>query len=398
MDINFHYFAVKVLTKKAGFDEADAQLLASYSQFVDDFDTYRYLYFADVPQYAQYLAAKLPYGWCFNPVTTGFNSFFDYVRLSVERNQKRILIPFHFIPQRDLSYIPEDRKEYRVCPVDINESSLLQGILVGAAEAYKQFGDRECLIRIGTLLHIFADTYAHQRFSGFWNWENYAYLEDVRDNITSKNITSNYKPNVYYNAPSIGHPNDNTAPDDSNVSFTMQQKFEANESFPYKATYSRSNVLEFLKCSKVILDYLRSCRNMGPVSEDDWNSLSDKMKQGFLTRDKDISSLSSHWSGIFPDITFTYDKKNLLTDNLSIVDANGEKNKDIEDATEIMMGMFNNNDVEGVLLSGNNDDFFRFNVIADSIRRAVDPAYTVDEDFIKYAEELAMKQKGFDKI
>ena len=38
MDINFHYFAVKVLTVNAGFEESDAQLISSYSQFVDDFE------------------------------------------------------------------------------------------------------------------------------------------------------------------------------------------------------------------------------------------------------------------------------------------------------------------------------------------------------------------------
>lgn len=38
MDITFHYFAVKTLALEAGFPGAEAQRLAAFSQFVDDFD------------------------------------------------------------------------------------------------------------------------------------------------------------------------------------------------------------------------------------------------------------------------------------------------------------------------------------------------------------------------
>lgn len=38
MDLNFHYFAVKTIARDAGFCENDAQLIAAYSQFIDDYD------------------------------------------------------------------------------------------------------------------------------------------------------------------------------------------------------------------------------------------------------------------------------------------------------------------------------------------------------------------------
>lgn len=392
MNINFHYYAVKALAVNAGFDEDDAQLISSYSQFVDDFDTYRLLYFKDVPNYAQYLATKLPYGWAFNPVTTGFNSFFDYARLSTERNQKRILIPFHFIPKRDLSYVPEDRKEYRVHPVNLSENSLLQGLLEDAKNAYRDFANRESIIRIGTLMHILADTYAHQRFSGFWNWENHTYLEDAVDNITDKNITNSYSPNYYYYMPSIGHPNVSTAPDDSNVSFTIIQKFEPHEVFPYKATYSRSNVLEYLKCSKVILNYLRDCKSQEPISDDEWQLLSENLEKGFLISNKNEEVFSNHWHSIFPDIVFKYSKKNLLTSQFTIENlANQEKIASDEDISENLMTIFNNLESPQYLISGDNEDFFKYNVIADRIRKAVDPSYGGDEVILKFKEELELK-------
>lgn len=40
MDISFHYFAVKTVAFAAGFSEAEAQRIAEFSQFIDDFNWY----------------------------------------------------------------------------------------------------------------------------------------------------------------------------------------------------------------------------------------------------------------------------------------------------------------------------------------------------------------------
>lgn len=37
MNISYHYYTVKTLAVKAGFDDGDAQVIAYYSQMVDDF-------------------------------------------------------------------------------------------------------------------------------------------------------------------------------------------------------------------------------------------------------------------------------------------------------------------------------------------------------------------------
>lgn len=393
MNINFHYYAVKALAVNAGFEEKDAQLISSFSQFVDDFDTYRFLYFKDVPDYAQHLATKLPYGWCFNPVTTGFNSFFDYARLSTEANQRRVLIPFHFIPKNDLSYVPKDRKEYRVKPVNLEEKSLLQGLLLDAQGKYKNYNSRESMIRVGTLLHILADTYAHQGFSGFWNWENHAYLKDVVDEITNKNMTSTYSPDYYYYVASIGHPNVNTAPDDSNVKFTMLHKNNSDESYPYKGTYSRSNVTEFLKCSRVILDYLRGCKSLEPISDSEWKVLSEKMKKGFLVSNKDEKVFPAHWHSIFPTIQFNYNKDTLLTSDFKVEEAIDKNISPAErmNSSVMLMDAFNNADSPQYLIAGDNEDFFRYNVIAESIRRTVDPSYKGDEVLMRMKENNELK-------
>jgi hypothetical protein len=71
MDINFHYFAVKAIACTSGFEEEEAQMIADYSQFVDDFNLYAYIWLSEVPEFARYLSKEiLPGLYCFNPVTT----------------------------------------------------------------------------------------------------------------------------------------------------------------------------------------------------------------------------------------------------------------------------------------------------------------------------------------
>lgn len=367
MDINYHYFAVKVLAVKAGFgNNDDAQLLASYSQFVDDFNWFDPFFTDYVPDFAQYLATKIGSIWFFYPVTTGFG-FFDYPRLMISEYQRKILIPFHFMTTDPLTVVQSDRKRYRVVPVKAGGTSMMNSFLNDASDRYRQSATRENLIRIGTLLHTFADSYAHQRFSGFWNWENHAYLEDVVDNCTQNNITSSYYPDIYYYVPSIGHPNVSTAPDDSNVSFSMQQKYDADEKYPYKAHYSRSNPLEFLTASREILNYLRICRGQGPIDDQSWNALAPNLQKGFLTSDKDVNKLISHWKAIFPDISFSYDKNDLLKQSITANKPASKKAAGKNKAAQTIPASSQS-------LGRMSDDFFYYNVIADSIRKTVDPS------------------------
>ena len=82
MDINFHYYTVKTLAVKAGYTDDEAQTIANYSQFVDDFTNYKYMLLSSVPDFARHLATKITGSvWLFNPVTTGFESWFDMALL-----------------------------------------------------------------------------------------------------------------------------------------------------------------------------------------------------------------------------------------------------------------------------------------------------------------------------
>lgn len=101
MNINFHYFCIKTLAVTAGFAPDDAQTLAAYSQFVDDFDKSNPMLFKTLPAFIQNsaLAKEIKIGphqfWLFQPVPTGFPTWYDTALLSLPQNQTNIVTPFH---------------------------------------------------------------------------------------------------------------------------------------------------------------------------------------------------------------------------------------------------------------------------------------------------------------
>lgn len=344
MEINYHYFAVKVLAVKAGFGEIEAQTIAFYSQAISDYSIREPITLDEVPSYASYLAKKELDKWSFTPVTTGVSSWFNYDELTCQLNQRSIMIPFHFIPVRALSTPVSSRAEYRVVPAKLSTPSLIQEMLLEARNAYINEPILKNLIRIGTLLHIFADTYAHQNFSGFWGWENNAELTDavnvdVRpENSQKKSIQS----------PPVGNAKLKRISDDSSQLFSWKQQQSSKDSF--SLCYHRNNTTEFCKASLEILNYLLSCHNQDPITNLEWDKFIVPFKDGLRTNEQDINKLNSHWQTFFPNIAFHY-------------------NKDI--------------------LFKITDDFFQFNVFADEIRRKVNGITHKNIDFNNYIMQVS---------
>lgn len=386
MDINYHYFIIKTLTIKSGFNEYDAQLLASYSQFVDDYDVYAPIYLDNVPEYARNLAEKVPGGWLFYPVTTGFNSWLDNASLILESNQVNITIPFHFIPKQRLNSFQSTRSDWRTQPAKLDTSSLMQEMLIKARSEFLNNRNRKNMIKLGMLIHTFADTYAHQGFSGFWSWENHSWLEKVTNLIDNNDITSDYSPKIYYTFPSVGHVNVFHAPDETFVSFKIQKK--SSESSGYDILYSRSNIDEFLKASKEIINYLLSCNGKPSISEDICNNLFVELIKGFKNTSKDINTLSSHWHSIFNDINYSYNKNILLSENFIIADNSSNlENENLKKYFEL-----NKSTLMSVKLTSKSEDYFYYNVNAKEIRDTVNgydiPLSKIDINIEKFMSEI----------
>lgn len=401
MDINFHYFAIKTLALRAGFKDNDAQTIAYYSQMIDDFNIYRYLTLNSVREdmIQNKLAKKVPTdstdSYLFNTVTTGFSDNDDLTRLSTERYQRTITTPFHFITQTPIdnrllaNEAKANRYKLRVQPATLNpskesEKSLIQDMLIDASNSYISKPCSDNLIKIGMLLHIFADTYAHQEFSGFWGWENHSYLTEVRNNTNNEIKTydessnlSNFSKNfqIYYHCPSIGHTNIGHIPDLSYMSFKMKHKVFPEDK--YSKVYERNNTEEFLKVSKEILNYFRQLLKIDEEIDD--TEFFKDLKRGFLLiynpdSEEGIHQLEYNWSEIFKNYTEQEDDKGYKYNYNKNIFLNY-----IEPFKTTFWGTM----VTKYKIT--NDDFFTFSSIANSICSRVN----ADENILsKYFEKI----------
>jgi hypothetical protein len=196
MDFAFHYHAVKTIARKAGFNEPDAQQIAYFSQFVDDYNIYNHrdIKFPTDGKYDEDRYDFISDIGGLNPVTTGFWSWDDYVTLMTDDTRKFTVSPFHFIPAIPN---PDGQTAATTSPAKIGDESVISNLLDKAKTDYlnTRAGDSgitpaRALMEIGMYLHTFADTYAHQNFSGFNDecnrWEvlsvtSHAFNKDIED-------------------------------------------------------------------------------------------------------------------------------------------------------------------------------------------------------------------------
>ena len=330
MNISFHYFAIKTIALKAGFDESSAQQIAVFSQYIDDYNAYRYRVDSNVPDWAK----QAPYDMyikpgIFNPVTTGFWDWVDLATLTIRRSQQFTVSPFHFIPSTPQAIKEKDNRTF---PSTLNDGTIISDLLNSARSKYidaeTETDTMNALMLIGSRLHTFADTYAHQLFSGFDDNCNNVTLVQVINNMTNKDETDKYKTRIYNFMqqihkvkegllPTIGHMMIEHIPDYPWISFTMNYPLPDGGT----GTHTRSNTSEFVRASKEIMDYLRSCLNQPPISGNDWDQFKDKLTKGFFfdeTRYSDegvlIGKLVKHWSSIFGQdgYYYSYDRHELF--------------------------------------------------------------------------------------
>lgn len=155
MDIDFHFGTVYVLSRWAGFSGEDAKIIATSSQFVDDNLT-------DLPIDLDNATLSYPLkdGNTYELRLSGHRI---WQKLDEEGNH-HVWIPFHFLP--GLEGASENEK--LICK---RNSALANEIINDMIQnKYKSYG----LYRLGISLHVYADTWAHQEFSGRTGPENEA--------------------------------------------------------------------------------------------------------------------------------------------------------------------------------------------------------------------------------
>ncbi len=138
MNHEFHYYTLHFLAKRAGFDRDDAYVLAYSSQYLDnalvsyDIDTEKGRY---------------------ETLVTHHFGFWN------RRQETDVWIPFHFFPG-DPHFEQARRVDGKTNAFNVTPNSpRLKRYLIEALKSRN-------LYRVGIALHTFADSWAHQNFSG----------------------------------------------------------------------------------------------------------------------------------------------------------------------------------------------------------------------------------------
>lgn len=384
MNINFHYYAVKAIAHSAGFPADKAQLIAEYSQFVDDYTMGGYVIISNpgTPGYNAANGLHLIRGTAEKPmidsVQTGFAGL-DYMRMLAKKFQNKTVVPFHFIPAVQLN---EHNYHTTTVPAHLNDGSVISAALnhvMGQCRG-DECRDPRNLIQLGTLLHVFADTYAHQRFNGHWDgfFENSYNCYTVQrvlknrgygtpDPDDRENITGKYGSIWYRALPAIGHGTVGHAPDDTDITITLRFCDNARDD------YMRNNTDVFAEASREIYRCLFWCRTGTFPAEENWNALRDRLLRGFLVRNgtDPTDEMRAAWTAAFPECDFTYEKRTIMNRIFGRVMAVEFVDKDVNTAVS--------SDVSGIydllldkeivrMTAAVTDEFYWFTIGAHTIR------------------------------
>jgi hypothetical protein len=194
MQKDFHFYCIAVLARAAGFDRRSALTIAYASQYVDDSTE-------GDPIHIQVGDTN----FTIDPVRTSYNVLKPNQGLESLGwgAQKRVHIPFHFLPPKRFRANQPDLPFSYVTEAHSSFSELL----LDAAAAETHPIRRLC--RIGIALHTYADTWAHHGFSGRKGAENDVEQMQLKDPTTKrwKNLfIENLIDDIpLLNIPEIGH-------------------------------------------------------------------------------------------------------------------------------------------------------------------------------------------------
>ena len=140
MQLDMHYYATYAMARAAGIEPDDARIIATSAQFVDDNVARSHVTFRDGSRIDQEATAHHP------------------INLSNrdERDQRRVWVPFHFIPGNQGDSYTERLK----CRMD-------SPIVRELRDHHLTYADRGFALHLlGITAHVYADTFSHYGFSG----------------------------------------------------------------------------------------------------------------------------------------------------------------------------------------------------------------------------------------
>jgi hypothetical protein len=183
LEIDFHHGVIYVLSRLAGFKKEDSDIIASSSQFVDD----------AIWDHPVFFKA----GEIYKPMSSAHKTL-DY-RNFVELANRLSWVSYHFLPGNcgeeagaEKGYDFESRLICR--PNSYIAKDMIK-------ECINSSGNKKALFRLGISLHVYADTWSHQGFSGIQSYLNtVGYIEDENSSVNLKQKVKNFFSDIFDNA------------------------------------------------------------------------------------------------------------------------------------------------------------------------------------------------------
>lgn len=321
MNICYHYYTIKTLAVKAGFSDEEAQQIAYYSQMVDDFHLSNMVIIKEQPP-EFFLENNLAWQindnkWGLIPCGTGI----DLLKSLSAHYQEHTLVPFHFIPPKDLAALKSmednDRTVYRCVCAGEQEDILIHEIVNEASDAVKEQRNTKNLMALGMALHTYADTYAHCHFSGLNGFENEAILVKDYNRTEEEKTIPIVESDIPRILPAIGHAHVETAPD---ICFKhIQYKMKTAQAGEFTLNVERDNAIYFSACSRAILDLLCQITGSPIWSDEKWQVLQEALIRAQTVEKDQEKYLNKSFGEEFPEITYLYHKNSEFSLSLNVI-------------------------------------------------------------------------------
>ncbi len=268
MQTDFHFYCVAVLARAAGFSPDDALVLAYASQYVDDATE------------GDLIPIRVNGGeFRFDPVRTCYAGLATLETLGWS-GEKKVFRPFHYLPPE--AFDPNAPAAFTF--VTRSKSRFSRALLARALTEPRKNRKRR-LCRIGAALHTFADTWAHEFFSGRMHGdENDVSSIRVYDRAGDE-IPSKAENIVYRMLPKVGHGEALFLPD-------IAYKIWECERGSIDMTIRKDNADCCADCAKEIYRFLRGLDEPGHKTP--WKSIEPKIRALFASSWKE-PSLAARW-------------------------------------------------------------------------------------------------------
>lgn len=310
MQKDFHYCTIKTLACKAGLSESEAQIMAYASQYVDDAVEFLKFTISGLPsdlvdQWRQEGYDRIDADGL-DPTCTAHKGI-QFLNGVKKDAQLKVYIPFHFVPHE--TYKPNGAYTYTVVP----DSNILRELLAEIVpEVQTDAGNddmkKKCrsLIRLGIVLHSFADTWSHQKFSG----RHSARDNDIeRIRILEDNAWNSIPlatEMIWNLLPDIGHAEAGDFPDRTNLIWKYEHDYSGIET-------QRDNTSIALDAAYATYAVLCDLTGKRPA---DWKSFSSQLKQCFALKTDSMKEKFATFKNLIAPLDYSYDEDEWRTQAL----------------------------------------------------------------------------------